>query len=81
MYRYLLFFYYDFYPEGGMNDCVLKTNNFNDMEKYINENLSENWYLGTISYYDTAEDKTWDADMRFDEIGYIGYFVGWEESK
>ena len=83
MYRYLLFFYYDYYPHGGMEDCVLKTNNFDDLDKYINENLiGDYWYQNTISYYDFVEDKTWFADIEecYDENYLTQYkFAGWEE--
>ena len=81
MYRYLLFYYQDYYPRGGMEDCVLKTNGLDDLEKYVNENLiDEYWYQCTISYYDTVEDKTWFADIEEydDENHLIQYKLsGW----
>ena len=82
MYRYFLFFYYDYYPHGGMEDCVLKTNNFDDLEKFIHENYEDDWYMGTIAYYDTLEDKyfvaymeTYENEDHFDRWR----FAGWEE--
>ena len=50
MHRYYLFFYYDYYPRGGMRDCVLKTNNFDDLEKLIHEKYEDDWRIGTIAY-------------------------------
>ena len=83
MYRYLLFFYYDYYPSGGMEDCELKTNNFDDLEKYINENLlNEYWYQSTISYYDSVENKIMYANIEdyYGEDYRAKYkFLGWEE--
>ena len=64
MYRYLLFYYPEYYPSGGMEDCVFKTNSINDLEKYVNEDLiDEYWYQSTISYYDIVEDQIWFADI------------------
>lgn len=83
MYRYFLFFYDDYYPHGGMEDCVLKTNNFDDLEKFIHENYEDDWYMGTIAYYDTLEDKyfvaymeTYENEDRCDRWR----FAGWEEN-
>ena len=84
MYRYLLFFYYDYYPRGGMKDCVLKTNNFDDLEKFIHEHYEDDWYMGEIAYYDATEDKYIYADMEtYDDEGYYTRwrFLGWEENQ
>ena len=78
MYRYYLFFYDDYYPHGGMEDCVLKTNNFDDLEQHIRQNYESVWYMGTIAYYDAAEDKYMHADFELDEDE-VWRFVGWEE--
>jgi hypothetical protein len=68
-----------------MEDCVLKTNNFDDLEKYINENLIDDyWYQSTISYYDSVEDKTWFASIEeyYDEKYSTQYkFSEWEANK
>ena len=82
MYRYLLFFYQDYYPCGGMEDCVLKTNNYNDLVPFINEHYHQDWYLGTIAFYDTFTDKYYEADMKpcGDDIAYGPYeFSLWED--
>lgn len=82
MYRYLLFFYQDYYPFGGMEDCVLKTNNYDDLEQFVRANYEGEYYIGTISYYDVLEDKTWCADMEFyeNEDHFDRWrFLGWED--
>lgn len=83
MYRYLLFYYDHYYPHGGMEDCVLKTNNFADLEKHVLDNLFDDyWYQSTISYYDAVEDKTWFAIFEsYDDENYETQyrFAGWEE--
>ena len=85
MYRYLLFYYYDFYPEGGMEDCVLKTNNFDDLEKHVKENLiGDYWFQSTISYYDFVEDKTFFASIEeYEDQNFLTYYklTGWEENE
>lgn len=83
MYRYFLFFYSDYYPCGGMEDCVLKTNNFDDLEQFIHANYEDDYYQGTISYYNALEDKTWYADMELyeNEDHFDRWrFLGWEEN-
>lgn len=83
MYRYLLFFYQDYYPYGGMEDCVLKTNNYDDLVPYINAHYGEDWYLGTIAYYDFVEDKYFEAIMeqRRDNTDDSYEFSLWEEKE
>ena len=82
MYRYFLFYYDHYYPAGGMNDCVLKTNNFDDLEQFIHTNYEDDYLYGTISYYDALEDKAMYAVM--EEYTNEDYFTrhrfaGWEE--
>jgi len=55
MYRYLLFTYSEYYPAGGMNDCDFKTNDFKEIEAYVNNSHN---YIGDECYvYDVKEDK------------------------
>ena len=56
MYRYFLFCCEDYYPSGGMEDCVLKTNDLNEMARYIDENYSDDIHI-SLHYYDIVEDK------------------------
>lgn len=84
MYRYLLFYYDHFYPAGGMNDCILKTNDYNDLEKIIREKYDGDFFVGTIAYYDAVEDKYFIADMKFvkDKDYFDVYeFCRWKESQ
>lgn len=83
MYRYFLFFYQDYYPRGGMEDCTLKTNNYDDLVPYINKHYGDDWYLGTIAYYDAVEDKYFEAIMekRRDTTDDLYEFSLWEEKE
>lgn len=63
MYRYFLFYCPHYYPSGGMEDCVLKTNNLDELVPFINENYNDDPYYATIHYYDAVEDKVWYAAM------------------
>lgn len=83
MYRYLLFYYYHYYPHGGMEDCVLKTNNFVELEQYIHDNYEDEYLFGTISCYDIVEDKAYTAEMieYFDQHFLTKHkFAGWKEN-
>ena len=84
MYRYFLFFYQNYYPCGGMEDCVLKTNNFDELEQFIHENHKDDLCMETIAYYDMLEDKYFIAYMETyrNEDHFDGWrFVRWEEHK
>ena len=83
MYRYFLFFCDTYYPSGGMDDCVLKTNNLDDLEKRVHSQCENDYYIGTIHYYDAVEDKTWYA--KTEEYTTKDYlirwkFTGWEDN-
>jgi hypothetical protein len=84
MYRYFLFYYDHYYPCGGMNDCVFKTDDFDDLEQFIHANYEDDYLYGTISYYDVLEDKTMYAvmDEYTNEYHLIRFrFAGWEEDE
>ncbi len=81
MYRYYLFFYEDFYPSGGMEDCELRTNNFDELMSFIKEHHEEDWYRGTIAYYDAVDDKYFIADSSYDLNSRIWEVVSWDEDK
>ena len=77
MYRYFLFEYDDFYPAGGMEDCVLKTNDYDELSATVKEKYDgEHWSFGTAAYYDAMEDKYYIADMRWHKAE-----DGWDELK
>ena len=81
MYRYFLFHCDIYYPSGGMNDCVLKTNDYTELAPFINANYNDN-LCDHIHYYDAWEDKTYNAVM--EEYENENYFIrqrfcGWKE--
>ena len=61
MYRYLVFAYGQYYPRGGMEDCVLKTNDYKEIERKIQEikkdidNYIEDF--DEVNVYDTHTDE------------------------
>jgi len=61
VYRYLLFTYPDYYPAGGMEDCIFKTNKLDEVKPFIKENRlhisDDNLYI-----YDVKKDKRIDLD-------------------
>ena len=63
MYRYYLFFYDNYYPCGGMYDCALKTNSFNELEQRVQKIIENYDHNCNLSYYDAMEDTTWHADI------------------
>ena len=82
MYRYLLFYCPDYYPGGGMRDCELKTNNKDELVPFINKHYADN-FMSSIHYYDTVEDKVYDAVMKnYENEDYFTRqrFVEWEEN-
>ncbi len=84
MYRYYLFFIEYYYPSGGMKDCILKTNNFDELVPFIHEHYTDDWYQAHITYYDALEDKHFIANMEWhkNEDGFDRWrFVKWEEEE
>lgn len=63
IYRFLLFTYSDYYPSGGMDDCIFKTNNIDTIEKFINDD-KEYTYRDNLYVYDIKEDKTIHLDYQ-----------------
>lgn len=86
MYRYLLFAYLDYYPIGGMGDCVYKTNSFEDMMSTVQEYIKfkDKLCWDDMSYYDFAEDKYYDAIFEFystEDDSYARRFSTWSISE
>ena len=42
MEKYLLFAYRDYYPQGGMEDCILVTDSYEELNEYVPEYIQEN---------------------------------------
>lgn len=83
MFRYLLFECTHYYPAGGMDDCVLKTNDITELDAYVRKNCT-NAIGVNFHYYDVAVNKVYDAVLNSYE-GKDGFprikFVKWEEQK
>lgn len=66
--KYLLFVSQPYYPEGGMYDCVLRTNDFEEVMKmvykYLGQEMIYSGYNYTIQYYDVETDGffNWDKE-------------------
>ena len=83
MYRYFLFYCPYYYPDGGMEDCILKTNNLDDIEPFLRTTYKDDHYLCTISYYDALEDKTFYACLEeYENEDHMTRWriLGWEEN-
>lgn len=64
MFRYLVFAYSDYYPRGGMEDCILKTNNFEEINPFIEDYIqNHDLDFDEMHYYDCEEDKTYEAEF------------------
>ena len=78
MEKYLLFAYRDYYPRGGMKDCILVADSFEELNLYIPEYIRDNEYdFDNMHYYDCQTSKTYIAE--FDEdIFPKKHFIKWE---
>lgn len=55
MNRYYVFIYSSFYPTGGMNDCILRTNDLQEAVRRAVHERDENFYH--VSVWDVVEEK------------------------
>lgn len=78
MEKYLLFAYRDYYPRGGMEDCILVADSFEELNLYIPKYIRDNEYdFDNMHYYDCQTSKTYAAE--FDEdIFPKKHFIKWE---
>lgn len=51
--RFLVFGYWGFYPAGGMNDCIHKTDSKEDAEEFAENTVKEDDY----DYYQIYDTK------------------------
>lgn len=66
MVKYLLFCYRNYYPRGGMEDCRLGTNNFNEIIDFIKQNVIDEYgYIeyDNVQYYDVENNMTYELDV------------------
>lgn len=75
MYRYLLFKYNDYYPYGGMNDCVFKTNDLEELTQFVKDKYCKEDILlsDEIHFYDAHTDKMYIAEFEIVSGGYLQY--------
>lgn len=86
MYRYLLFKHYDYYPYGGMNDCVFKSNDLWELTDFVKRNceIKDDFREFYMHYYDTQTDKIFVAQFSIIECQNRPisiFFEGWEEQQ
>jgi len=55
--RYYVFVYYDYYPVGGMSDCVMITDDFEEAVDRLNQELSDTFQPDNLKIYDSCEKK------------------------
>lgn len=85
MYRYFLFQYLDYYPYGGMNDCIFKTNDLEELTNFVKNKFSEEIVLCSdeIHFYDAHTDKMYIAQFviirEYEGQNFKRYFVKWLE--
>ena len=76
MEKYLLFAYMDYYPCGGMEDCVLVANSIEELNSFIPQYLKDQaWCTDNMHYYDCQTGKTYIAE--FNEELNNKQFVQW----
>lgn len=62
--RYLLFAYDEYYPGGGMYDCKLRTNDWDEINREVVK-LAERYDY--VQYYDSEVDDFFDWDSEYKE--------------
>ena len=63
MEKYLLFAYADYYPCGGMEDCVLVANSIEELNLFIPQYIKEHgWCTDNMHYYDCQTGRTYEAE-------------------
>lgn len=66
MNKYLLFAYPEYYPAGGMDDCILVAESLDELNLYANEYIKENGdYIDFLEYYDLQNNQRYMAKVYF----------------
>ena len=81
MEKYLLFAFREYYPSGGMDDCVFVADNLDELNSYAIQYIEDNKYdFDYMHYYDCNSGKIYEAEFEEKEDGW-GFtrkqFVGW----
>ena len=79
--KYLLFAFLEYYPSGGMDDCVFVADNINELNSYAMQYIEDNNNdFDYMHYYDCNSGKTYEAEFEENADGW-GFtrrqFVGW----
>ena len=76
MEKYLLFAYMDYYPCGGMEDCVFVASCIEELNSFIPQYLKEHrWCTDNMHYYDCQTGKIYEAE--FNEESNNRQFIKW----
>lgn len=84
MKKYLLFAFHEYYPCGGMDDCVFVADNIDELNSYALQYIEDNNDdFDCMYYYDCNSGKTYEAEFE-EEIYNLVFtkkrFVGWNLS-
>ena len=81
MEKYLLFAFREYYPSGGMDDCIFVTDNVDELNSYAMQYIEGNKYdFDYMYYYDCNSGKTYEAEFEENTDGWRftkRQFVGW----
>ena len=81
MEKYLLFAFREYYPNGGMDDCIFVADNVDELNSYAMQYIEDNKYdFDYMHYYDCNSGKTYEAEFEEKEDGWghsVKKFSGW----
>lgn len=74
--KYLLFSYAEYYPCGGMHDCIFSTDSIDKLNEYIIERFKDSWYQNEyVQYYDIENKKLYSADTELLKQGIAKWYL------
>ena len=81
MEKYLLFAFREYYPIGGMDDCIFVADNVDELNSYAMQYIEGNKYdFDYMYYYDCNSGKTYEAEFEEQEDSWghaVTQFVCW----
>ena len=81
MEKYLLFAFREYYPRGGMDDCIFVADNVDELNSYAMQYIEGNKYdFDYMYYYDCNSGKTYEAEFEEKEDSWghaVKQFVCW----
>ena len=82
MEKYLLFAFREYYPCGGMDDCIFVADNIDELNSYAMQYIEDNNdNFDYMHYYDCNSGKTYEAtfEEKEDDWGFTRRrLVGWD---